>query len=599
MAVPIFKSKVFKVILIVLAVLAVLLLVATLGANTFLKPILVSKLKKSVRKATNNLYKIDLKDVQLNVFAGSIGLADITFKADTNVFKILKEQNNAPTSLYTVEAGRVSVSGAKALKYIFSKEVSVQQVSIGDAIVKIDKLSNKTGTKENDKRTLYQKIKDDIKFIDIGGIELNDLQFNYADRTGKSPSASVIKHIDIKAADLLIDSATQADTSRTLFCKNITAGIKNYEGKSASGLYTYKLQSLTLHTQASKLVATGLSLQPLPSAQYFKKSKEDRFDIRLDTVVINKINLEQYYKQNSFSALSIVIKQGRFEVFSNPNGLVPVTDRLVTFPHWAVRQIKQRVKVDTVYLKNINVKYKEYHKKSKKTGSIAFTNTTARFLNITNNKNALSKNNICKAYVHSQFMGKASFNLWFDFNLNDADYKYAYRGHLGAIDLKAVNPAVMPLGMVQITSGNLKSLDFKVTSTQKVSAGSLKFLYNDLKIKLLGQDDKKGYKQKSLLSFFASSLILKSNNPDKAGEAARVATLKIIRPSNFPFFKTIWFTLLNGIKTSAMGKAPKQDEQDKEKRLKEKEKADKKARKQKEKEDKEFRKKLEKLKNKN
>lgn len=230
-----------------------------------------------------------------------------------------------------------------------------------------------------------------------------------------------------------------------------------------------------------------------------------------------------------------------------------------------------------------------------KTGAIWFTNTIGTFYNITNKQDRLKSNNICTAKLSTNFMAKGKLNLLFSFNLNDATYNYSYQGHLGAMDMRAANPAVMPLGMVRIDSGKLKGLNFNIHSTQKTSTGKVTLLYNDLKVSMLGQGADQTYRKKPLLSLFANGLVVKNNNPDKAGTAPRVANVVFLRPANYPFFQTVWLTLLSGIKKCAMGKAePKEVKKPlTEKEKKKQEKELKKARKAKEKEEKKHQEKLE------
>lgn len=594
--VVVFKTRTQKIVFTTLAVFAVILIAGALLINSILKPILTQKLKDGILKGTDSLYRIDLADAKLQVFRGKVSLYNVTLKPDTTIYDKLKQQGKAPVSLYNLQVHQLRVSGVKVLRLFLKKKLEVEDITLTDSKIELSKYGERPDTASKDNRTLYQKIAHDFKLIKVDGIHLGDVEFTFKDYTAQKPAVSVLKHITIKADDLLIDSVTQADTTRTLFCKNITARLRNYKGESKNGLYQYKVKSLELQTAKSKLTASGIALQPLPVQSYFAKSKTDRFACRFDSVTLNNFDFNLFYTKSDINITDARIAGGFFEVFSNPNGKLQTTDRLVTFPHWAIRhQIKTELNVDTLRVKNIDVTYREYHKQSKKSGAVKFLNTNGRFLNITNNKQALTKNNICKAYLHTRFMGVAGFDLWFNFNLNDADYKYNYRGHLAPMDMRAANPALVPLSMVQVTSGNLKSLDFEVSSTQKVSNGQLKFLYNNLNVKLLRQDDEKGFTKKSLLSLFANKFVLKSDNPDD-GQSPRVAILTFIRPGNFPFFKTIWFTLLNGIKTSAMGKAPEADERTTKKIRKEREKAAKKARKAKEKEDKKFKEKLEKSK---
>jgi hypothetical protein len=210
--------------------------------------------------------------------------------------------------------------------------------------------------------------------------------------------------------------------------------------------------------------------------------------------------------------------------------------------------------IDTLDLKHMNFVYSQLNKTSKKFGHLKFDNIDGRFLNLTNRKDRLKKNNTATANLTSYFMGKAKLDVHFVFNLNDATYNYAYKGHLAPMNLSDVNPVLMPLSMVKITEGRLTSFDFDVHSTQKLSKGTVSFLYHDLKVDVLRPD----YTKKTLISALANAVILKHDNPDDGDKTPRLANEVYIRPANFPFFKTVWHVLLNGIKSCA-GVGPAQE----------------------------------------
>jgi len=73
-----------------------------------------------------------------------------------------------------------------------------------------------------------------------------------------------------------------------------------------------------------------------------------------------------------------------------------------------------------------------------------------------------------------------------------------------------------------------------------------------LKVKLLSPDTAMdGFKGKLIESLYANIFIIKHDNPEKAGQIPRSFNINYIRPKDSPFFKTVWNTLLIGIKPSA------------------------------------------------
>jgi len=105
---------------------------------------------------------------------------------------------------------------------------------------------------------------------------------------------------------------------------------------------------------------------------------------------------------------------------------------------------------------------------------------------------------------------------------------------------------------VKITSGDIKRFTFDVKANRKVFKGDISLLYNDLKISLLKADTANDrLKKQALLSIFANLFLVKHNNPDAVDKAPRIAKVVYVRPKDSPFFKTIWKTLLEGIKLCA------------------------------------------------
>lgn len=314
--------------------------------------------------------------------------------------------------------------------------------------------------------------------------------------------------------------------------------------------------------------------------------------LHLQSIVLNNFDYNIYRQSQSVDIKKMVIDSGAFEVTSNYNGILPTTDRLVTFPNWAIRNtLPTPLNIDTLDLQHVNFVYTELNKKPNKFGHLKFSNISGRMRNLTNRKELLKQNNRATANITSYFMGKAKLDVQFIFNLADANYSYAYKGRLAPMNMADVNPVLMPLSLVKITSGRVKSFNFDVNSTQKVSKGTVSLLYKDLYVDVLRPD----YSKNTLLSTLANTVVLKHDNPDDGSKTPRLANVVYIRPANFPFFKTVWFVLLNGIKSCA-GIGPAQqkkltlqtDPADK----KEQEKIIRKAVKDKEKADEEYKKKL-------
>jgi hypothetical protein len=597
MAFKLLQHRWQKITLIVVLSLLGLTLIVGLFANSYFAPKLAEKIKSQVLKSSDSLYRVDISNTDLHILRGTATLYDIKLSVDTAVYNLKKKQGTAPTNLYELQVKRLVVSHMQLLTLYFKKKLNIGRITLNAPDVEVSYHPNqKPDTAKKDKRTLWQKISKSLELINVGEIYLNDVKLKYKDYTGPKVAVSELRKLNLKATNLLIDSATQKDTSRFLFCKDVRTELYNYSSKSADGLYTFKVRSVMLSTQTARLIVTGLNLQPVDHITFFNKVKDDRFTLRIDSTVFSNFDYMNYQKNQDLDISKLTMYRGFFEVYSNYNGPLQTTDRLVTFPHWAIRHaVKAKFNLDTLDLKNFSTTYKQLNKGPMKTGMIFFNRINARFLNLTNKQEHLKKNNIATANVSSYFMGKGKLNLSFNFNLSDVAYSYSYKGHLGPMDMSEVNPATMPLSLVKIKSGRVKSLDFNIHSTQKTSTGTVSFLYNNLQVDVLRKD----YTKKSIITTLANAFILKHDNPDDGSNAPRSAKVAFIRPANFPFFKTVWQTILSGIKPCAgVGKAQEEKfkKQSADDAQKEQEDLLKDAKKKKEAEDKKFKEALKKKK---
>lgn len=547
MALNLIKHTWQRVTLIITGILIALVLLAGLLINIYWSPILASKAKKGIAAATDSLYTISFTDAKLHILKGQVILYDITFKPDTAIYNQHKKEHRAPDNLVTLHVKRLVLSHIHPFSLYFKKTLNIDQIIMSAPVVSILHQPVKD-TIHTDHRTLWQKMNKTLQWAHVGQVLLDDMQFKYDDRAGSKPVISRLKEMNIRGNNLLIDSTTQKDTSRLLYFKDIVANLHHYKGKTNDGLYTYTADNLTLSTYKSQLNIEGLALEP--TQDFFKKTKrKNRFKAGIDSLQLNNFDYLGYHKYNRLRASNMVINGGGVDIFANPNKPVDHKNKISSFPNKAIYNIPFDVIIDTILLSRIKVSYGEYNRKSHQSGGISFDNTHGRFLNITTNKASLQKNNIATVRLTSSFMNQAKLNVVFTFNLTDKSLPYSYKGSLGSMDLHGLNPALIPLAMVKITSGTLKEFRFDVKGNSKTANGKIAILYNNAKVKLLKPDTANNtLKRKTIETIYANLFVIKHDNPDKPGDIPRTANVSYVRPAEFPFFKTIWQTLLAGIK---------------------------------------------------
>lgn len=538
------------------SILGGLILILAFGAmfiSARWKPILTEKIKEGVYNGSNHLYSIDFKSINLNVITGSMAIRDVTLKPDTLVFDTLKKQNLAPAHTFEIKLKKLQITRTGILTAYFKKRLDINEILLDRPSINVifNKVPKKPDTAKA-KKSLYEQISKTFKSARVHRIKIVDADFDYINKSTAVKTKNSIKHLDIDVNDFLLDSLSGRDTTRFYYTKDISFQVVGYKSTTKDKMYSMKVDSIKGSYSSRKISIKGLILKPLyPELEFARKYKvqKDRYDLSFTTVEFNGVDFIKLNTDGKLEAKSVKIGPARVEVFmSRESPPPPGFDKGKNYPHMALKRLNMPVAIDTIKLRNIDVKYVEYNPASKKTGSVTFKTLTGNILNVTNDSLRLAKNNHAVANLNSLLMGTGKLNVKLDFNLTDQNGAFSYSGSLGKFDFKNLNSLSKNLGLIEIESGNVQHIDFKANGNLRTASGSMNMLYNNLKVKLLSDNiDGEGTKEKGFLSFLANTILVKDENPSK-GDPPRTATMTNTRINSASFFNLMWKTLFVGIK---------------------------------------------------
>ena len=536
----------------VLISLVAVVLVLGYFFNEHWSPILEKKLHDAVLKSTDSLYNADFASAEFHLFQGKIVVFNVTLKPDTSVYNRKIKLGYAPNNLLDVHVKRIVINHVHPFKFYFEHKLDVEQIILSAPEVHlVYRLNHTRDTTSKDNRTAWQRIAKTLRSIHVHDIMLNDVQFKYDDHSGHKLAISELKEMNVEASDLLIDSLTQTDRSRFLFCRDVVMELNNYTGNTPSGLYSYTVKHLKLSTYTSQLSAEDVNLRPINADRFFKATANDSYALHIENLLLKGFDYLNYHKYRSFSVSGLTLDGGNFALYTNPLRPKTNADKAKSFPSSVLARLKIDTRIDTLQVKHLNISYTELNHKSNEEGTITFNNTEGTILNITNNAAALKKGHISTARLTSHFMNRGELNALFTFNLTDSLAAYSFKGNLGPMDLKAINPAAVPLGMVKINAGTLKKLDFDFKANSRIANGRVTVLYNNLKVTILKPDTQvqQGLlKKMRIASLYANIFVIKHDNPDEEGLLPRSAYVSYQRPVNSSFFNFTWKALFEGIK---------------------------------------------------
>jgi hypothetical protein len=520
------------------------------------KPILTTKIKEGVYEGSHHLYKIDFQDIHLNLLSGNIVLDSIKLTPDTNIYNQLKAIKKAPTHLFRIKMAHLKLSRAGILGAYFRQKIKMNAIILDHP--SIDMIYHKVPKQKDttEEKTLYQQISKSIRSIRVNSIRVIDADFDYYSGLKK---LNAVKHLTVDVKDVLIDSLSQYDTTRVFHAKNIGFELIGYKSATADKMYGIKIDTVRGSVSRKTVLIKGLQLTPLYSDLTFSRKyavQKDRYDLVFNEIKVNGVDFLSLNADGEFHAKSLTIGPSKVAIFMNRELPPPSFDKGRNFPHTALKRLPIPTIIDSLILNNIDIAYTEFNPKTHERGTLKLDNLTGNILNLTNDSARLTKHNHAYADLHTSIMGTGRMNVKIDFNLIDKAASFSYVGHMGAMNMQVLNPLSKSLGLIAIEKGNVQSIDFNISANERGSNGTVKFIYTDLKVNLLEENEEGKKEKKGFLSFLANTILIKNDNPSK-GDPVRVSKVTFTRVPQASFFNLMWKSIFIGIReTVGIGIVP-------------------------------------------
>jgi len=555
------KYRLLKWIGSILGVIILIIGGAALYFGAKWKPLLTEKIKDGVYNGSQKLYRVDFKDIHLNLITGSAILDSVTLIPDTTVFNQLKGLNLAPANLFQIKLAHLQISRVGVFTAYFKKRISMSSIVMDRPSINIlhYNVVKKTDTAA-DERSLYQSISKTLKSIHVKAIKIVDADFDYINGATSKPLNS-IRHLNINIKDLLIDSLSKFDTTRFYYTKDIGFELTGYRSTGKDKMYTMKIDTVAGSVKDKSIRVKGLQMIPLyPDLEFSRKYKygKDRYDLKFNEIALAGVDFTKLSVEGNLYARILKMGPAKAGIFVNRELPPPPNfDKAHNFPHIALKRLPIQTIIDTVKLTNIDVAYTEYNPITQKRGTIYFQNLSGNILNLTNDSLQLAKNNHAVANLTALVMKTSRIRVAINFNLTDKNASFTYKGNVAAMNMMVLNPMAKNMGLVEIESGQMQGTDFDIQANVNGASGIVHFYYKDLKIKLLKEGENGGIgKKKGFLSFLANSLLIENANPSK-GEAPRTARITFERTPAASFFNLLWKGVFVGMReTVGLGIVP-------------------------------------------
>jgi len=552
---------VFKWIAGILLLLFVLADAASWYLSAKLRPVITRELKDLVLNATDSLYRIEFTRVNTNFLLGNASVSDVEIIPDTNIFNKMVRLKRAPNNIYEVRLKKLTIRNFHPLRCYQEKKLNVNQLLFEHpSVVMINKQFDFNENRPpRPLKSPFEYISKFLKEVSVKTIDLRNISFKYVNKNLAVTETDSLDKLNITLKDWLIDAHSATDTSRFYLLKDVWIDLSDYQFATPDSLYHIQLNELAFRASTGLLNVKKFEVVPRYSEMEFGRIAgyaKERFNIKMSDISLSGIDLPLYVKKQQLSANEMNIANGYVSVFNNNELPARGVVRMGKFPHQLLQTLKGKISVKKLNLNNIDLSYAEYDRDSKQKGKITFENTSGTILNVTNDEKIKAKNPIMVAMLQTQMMGQGNMWVNFRFDLNNLQGAFSYEGQLTNLDGTILNRITKPLGMMQVKSGEVKKLDFKVVANENEAKGKMNFAYNNLSVGLLKKvAGKDRLVKQGLISMLANALVIIPDNPNAKGDFI-AAPIYFKRDPTNSFFSFVWQTLFQGIKYT-VGLTPK------------------------------------------
>ena len=516
--------------------------------NTHKKAIIKNKLENAVRDKSGGLYKIKFDSLNMDEIAGYLSISNMNLSCDSTRYLELKKTGKEPSILLDIQIPEISVSGVKTPRALIDNEITGRKLEIKNPVINIIYTSSgKDSSRALPSKEVYEQILGKLHFIKADTVLIIDAQINTIIRPTKKTSIQ-IQNISIVLVDVKVDSTSNADTTRILFAKESSFTCGKLAWSSANKLYNYSIDSISISSVSSNLLIKNFRVAPALNEDAFVNAlptQTDRFDFSVSDIQIQNIDLPKLFEEN-IVADNIRFNEARLKIYRDLAIPRDKKNRVGAYPHQLMQTIPVTFRVGKIEMTNGFIEYKERHNISRQAGKIQYYNVNAGISNFTNDKKAIAANNVMTVDMNSRFLDKSPLHVSGQFYLLHPNGRFDLWGNFGAMDATLLNPIIERTGLTHIKTGKINGAEFSVRGNDYSADGTVKMLYEDLKVAALEKDKGSSQLNKKTFSSFIVNIIIKNSNPGK-NQDIRVAQVHLDRNPNSSFFNFSWKTILKGL----------------------------------------------------
>jgi hypothetical protein len=316
-------------------------------------------------------------------------------------------------------------------------------------------------------------------------------------------------------------------------------------------LYRLSTGPIKLDKDSTRIEIGSLSMTPLLSKGYFYERigfSEDYLNIQSGPIILHGIDPVRFLQEKALIAQKVDLYNLHIEDFRDRNYPDRESDKK-PMPMEAFLQLDQTIHVDELFVHDGFVSYTELPLSGSVPGTITFDRIQARLSNLSNHADSIGKGYPTALSANARLMNSGNLLINYQTSALDPEFRFQMRGRLGIMPLTAFNPILKPVTFVEVTSGELRSMEFNFQADMFSSSGALRMDYRKLRVAIYDPESANLERERAFMSFLANTFVIRNRSSRIIGQP-RPQPIEHERDPEKSIFNYWWKSILSGVKPS-------------------------------------------------
>ena len=485
-----------------------MLIVGYIATHFFVKNKIETALDKPIAEGV-----VKYEDLGLNLFRGSVDLANIKWKSDKN-----ESHLSVP---------RLKVTSFSYYALLFDDQIKVKRVFLKEPKIFLHQQTDSVKSdSENDGKKFEKEILVEKFELDNGNFILKK----------DSIEKMRVAELNFKMLDIFSNKKSRNN--------NVPFDYRKYE-MSGGGFFFDMNDLQELNVEKVSVSEKNISLRNLHMAPKHSKEKyiehipyeKDWMDLKIDELSILDYTLNLKDKK-SFSAPLVEINKLNFDIYRDKTVKDDVREKDLYSK--MLRDLDFGVKIDSLSVTSSYVSYEEQLHKPGPAARIFFEDFNSGISNITNLDLSREDFPVTKVNISTQFMGNSKLDFNWSFKVNDTLDRFTIQGSGYQIPDTSINSFFRPAFNME-AEGGVDEVYYNFSGDRNQASGDIKLDYEKFKLHVLKKDRERKNK---VLSFLANIVV--KNSSKNGGISKNVGEVK--RDKTKSFWNYFWSCLEAGLK---------------------------------------------------